>query len=39
MYNGTPDTFTGGTPYEPFHKRKFRDKIRSILNMDQQIID
>lgn len=36
MYNSTPHSVTGKSPSELFFKRKFRDKIPSILDIENQ---
>ncbi|CAB0032933.1 unnamed protein product [Trichogramma brassicae] len=38
MYNSTPHTTTGKTPSELFFRRKFRDKIPTIADVDQRIV-
>lgn len=36
MYNSTPHSVTGKSPSELFFRRKFRDKIPSVLDIENQ---
>lgn len=39
MYNSTPHSVTGKSPSKLFFKRKFRDKIPSIFDIENQDAD